>query len=381
MKHKRTHWFLSLALATVLLLGAWQHSQARPNSASVAIEPGSSLTVTCTTSLSVQAARDRKSATLICAPLGGVTATPTQAATATRVGPTPTEIVPTATRPAPTSTVPPNPTGAPPTATPIVGGVRFPIGPFHLEASGAMNNSYWTGGFMDLKRPNDLSILETVHAGGLRVLVHLTGGRSNFQNADGSFNLDMFKAQLDEWRGSELQKYVDNGTVIGHLMIDEPQDTNGNWGGHAFKYEDLEAAAAYSKSIWPNLPAGAGTSPVWLNSASFTWSAFDFASTPYTARKGDAQAFLNSQASAAQAEGLTLYMSINVLHGGNTPGSAVTADQLRSWGTLFINDPRNCGLTMWKWDNSDNGNFFSSPDVAGVLAELNALAATRGGCQ
>ncbi len=380
MKHIRTHWFLSLALATLLLLGAWQHSQARPNSATVAIEPGSSLTVTCTTSLSVKAAKNRKSATLTCASLGGVTATPTQAATATRVVPTPTRVVPTATNPAPTSTVPPNPTQAP-TSTPIVIGVTFPIGPFHLETSGAMNNAYWTGGFIDLKNPNDLSVLDTAHANGLRVLTHLTGGRSGFQNADGSFNLDMWKAQLDEWRGSNLQKYIDNGTVIGHVMIDEPQDTNGNWGGHVFKYEDLEAAAAYSKSIWPNLPTGAGTNPVWLSSASFTWSAFDFAITPYTARKGDPQAFLNSQASAAQAEGLALYTSINVLHGGNTPGSAVTADQLRSWGTLFINDPRNCGLTLWKWDQGDNGGFFSSPDIAGVLAELSALAATRSGCQ
>lgn len=204
---------------------------------------------------------------------------------------------PPPTNPPPTqqpSSQPPTASAAPPFQTPIPGEVRpFFMGPFHLEVPGAMDNIYFSGGFIDLKSPTDLSILAAAktHNPPMHVLVHLTGGRQNFQNDDKSFSLDKFKAELDLWRGANLQPYIDDGTIVGHLMIDEPQDTAGNWGGHAFPYADMEAAAAYSKSIWPNLPTGAGTNAVWASGAPFTWQAFDFVSTPYTLARGEVNSF------------------------------------------------------------------------------------------
>lgn len=314
--------------------------------------------------------------------------TPTATRTATGIPATNTPVPPTATATAippsatPTDTpIPPTvpvPTDAPTVTPTSVSSTGKPIGPFHyLDASHTVYPGFTTS-MMSLNSVDAEARLLEVQALGMHVFVSLQGGRSGFQNPDGSFNLELWKTKEDRFRSVNLQQFIDDGTIIGNMLGDEWHDGS-NWNGQPVPYADIEAAAAYSKSIWPNMPTGGGTNPVFLAGAPFQWVALDFALTPYGTNRGDVNTFLNSQTVAAQAEGLTLYFSINVINGG-TGGANVSAEQLSSWGTLFLNHPTICGLTFWTW-NQDDGAYFRGASISPIIEDLIDLANSKPACQ
>jgi len=69
--------------------------------------------------------------------------------------------------------------------------------------------------------------------------------------------VEMFNQELDLFKDIDLMSYVADGTVVGHLLFDEPQDPS-NWNGAPVPFEDIEAVAAHSKALWPTLPVGVG---------------------------------------------------------------------------------------------------------------------------
>jgi hypothetical protein len=155
-----------IGLAVLLALaGVWQTAQAGALLQTMTLNPGASLTVSCSTVLSVKMASDKKSLTVSCA---AASPTPKPSATATKVSPTKTvtKVAPTATRTRrptrtptmapPTATrtpVPQQPTATPtqpsqPTATPGAGGDTFPaVNSLILgSCSAAVHDRYATTG-------------------------------------------------------------------------------------------------------------------------------------------------------------------------------------------------------------------------------------------
>jgi hypothetical protein len=104
------------------------------------------------------------------------------------------------------------------------------------------------------------------------VIVSLAGGRTLYQNADGSFNLAKWKARIDLFRGYDFAKYVSAGTVIGHYLVDEAACAK-CWGGKTLTYSQMEEMSRYSKSIWPTLPTGVRAPPSLLGSMEATAAA------------------------------------------------------------------------------------------------------------
>ncbi|HCM38036.1 TPA: hypothetical protein DIS61_05275 [Patescibacteria group bacterium] len=249
----------------------------------------------------------------------------------------------------------------------------LPLGPFNPPQ---VEYGYpFTGGFLDLKISTALATLASAKASNMHVFVHFTGGRSNFQTSTGAFDLTKWKAQLDNWKSlvPQIQAYVDDGTITGHMMLDEPQDPN-NWDGNTVPCSDILGAADYSHSaaFWPNMPAGAGTHATWIADQSCDWlsSKFDFTLTPYTYARGQTyQDFLSANLDAASRGGFTFYASLNVLDGGTTKGVEMTQQQIQDAGGYFLCNGAN-GLTMWKWDSV----FFGRTDIQAAMDYLNARA-------
>ncbi|HCM37024.1 TPA: hypothetical protein DIS61_00030 [Patescibacteria group bacterium] len=257
-----------------------------------------------------------------------------------------------------------------PSASPIITKSR-PFGPFNPPTSDF--GFPYTGGFLDLNINTALATLASAKASSMHVFVHLTGGRSNFQTSTGAFDLTKWKTQLDNWKSlvPQIQGFVDDGTIIGHMMLDEPQDPN-NWDGNTVPCSDILGAADYSHSaaFWPNMPAGAGTHATWIADQSCDWlsSKFDFTLTPYTYARGVTyQNFLTDNIAAANRTGVTFYASLNVLDGGTTKGVEMTQQQIQDAGGYFLCNGAN-GLTMWKWDST----FFTRTDIQAAMDYLNA---------
>lgn len=221
-----------------------------------------------------------------------------------------------------------------------------------------------------LRPDSAISRLEAARSAGISLLINLAGGRRHFQEPDGAFSLSLFMQRLGRFQAIDFQPYVADGTVIGHLLFDEPHDPS-NWNGSTVPFEDIEAAAAYSKQLWPSLPAGVGSPPGFLQGGA-PWISLDTAFAQYTARRGDVTAWRNTQVSTAQASGLGLALSINVLSGGNNRGR-VTADQLRDWGSILASEPYICALTMWKYDSS----YFNDPAIADSVTDVAQVAQSR----
>ncbi len=247
------------------------------------------------------------------------------------------------------------------------GGRPLAFGPFHLPTERFAGGPF-TGAFRALRPESARQTLEAARAAGTQLIFNLAGSRRAFQNPDGSFSLERFRARLERFRALDLEPYVEDGTVIGHVLFDEPQDPT-NWGGRPVPLETIEQAAALSKALFPKLPVGIGAPAPFLRG--FRWEALDFAMAQYAARRGDLLGWLREQTTAAEELGLGLALSLNVLAG--SAGGPLPPPQLREWGTLLAQEPSACALLLWKHDDA----YFGRPDVAEVVAEIAAIARSR----
>lgn len=200
---------------------------------------------------------------------------------------------------------------------------------------------------------------------GFKLFIRLTGGKERFQNPDGSFSLGLWKKDLNLLRGFDFGPYVADGTVVGAELINEPNDTH-NWGGTIVSKADLEAAAAYAKSIWPTLPVGAGRSDYVLKYA--PWEHLDFSHSQYAKRKGDVEAWLRQTVGEAKAAGVGLVLSLNFA--GKAP---MTAQEILYYGSALAKETYPCMLTGYQYDAA----YLAQPGMMDAFHSVAAIASSH----
>jgi len=132
---------------------------------------------------------------------------------------------------------------------------------------------------------------------------------------------------VDRYRNVDFSAYIDDGTIVGHFVIDEPQFAS-RWGGKVIPQATVEAAAAYSKQIWPTLPTIVNAPAHWL---------------------------------AASTSGFH----------GNYPGKwAMSAAELRTYGAALLSQSHVCGFGMWEYRSA----YYDRADVKSAMADLSARA-------
>lgn len=229
-------------------------------------------------------------------------------------------------------------------ASVVVSGL--PFGPFHMP------DNQFRRPFTAVMRGAtpatllaDLAVARKAH---LRVLVELVEGPEDVTNPDSTFSLALWERSVDRYRAIDISPYIADGTIIGHFLFDEPRNP-ANWGGVVVPYAEVDSAAAYSKSIWPAMRTGAGSSAVDMESGA-PYTALDFAFTQYRDRKGDLTTWVASQTAAAARSHVGVLLSINVLQ-GTIDDRPYPAARLKLIGTTLAAEPSACGLTMWKYDS------------------------------
>lgn len=241
------------------------------------------------------------------------------------------------------------------------------FGPFHLPETEF--GPPYTGAFRALQPEEFMPILEAARKAGFHLIVNLAGGRHSYQAEDGAFSVERFKQRLDAFSQFDFDPYVANGTILGHMMFDEPQDPS-NWNGAPVPFADIDAAAAYSKKLWPALPVGVGGPPSFLE-AGAPWKALDFGFAQFTTRRGEAQIWLRQEVESAHKAHLSIVVSINILSGNNR--NPVSGAQLAEWGRILVSEPAICGLLMWKYDPA----YLQDPAVQAAIEEISKLARGR----
>jgi hypothetical protein len=211
---------------------------------------------------------------------------------------------------------------------------------------------------------------------GARIMLRFVGGERFYRNNDHSFSLTKWKQRLDRWRNIDFSSYIEDGTVMGHFILDEPHDKT-NWGGNYVSHADLDEMARYSKQIWPTLPTVVRGWPSYLRGYQFKH--LDAAWAQYSARFGPIDEFVRNNVRDAKASGLALVAGLNLLDGGNRESGitghnpskfAMSASQVRSWGGALLAEPYICAFISWKYKAS----YFGRNDITSALTELSKKA-------
>jgi hypothetical protein len=249
----------------------------------------------------------------------------------------------------------------------------FTFGSFDLETHhlGSMHNA-------TLRSPGPsqiVSLLRQIRAKGGRVIIALADPED--YKSGGRFSLSKWKAQVAKFRRVNFKSYIDDGTIIGHYMIDEPDDP-GNWRGSRVSPSTLEEMAKFSKSIWPKMPTIVRVEPGYLKGARHV----DAAWAQYSARRGDARTWIRSQASKARGRGVALVVSLNTQDGGNGSSGrrgysrgkhAMSAAELKKYGSALIGESHACAFFMWKYVSS----YYNRSDIKSAMTALSRQAKSR----
>jgi hypothetical protein len=266
--------------------------------------------------------------------------------------------------PAPAPAPSPSPSPSP---TPVTGSLPFglfntPLEEYSTEFTGTVyvaDPSYIKGR------------LDAAQASQMRMIVRLVGTAQS-KNADGTFSLTKWKAQMDRYRNLGLGTYITGRTFYLHDVVDNPSCTS-CWGGKAISWETVEEMARYSKSIWPSLPTVAWVAPSRLSAATFRWTYLDAGWIQYNTSLGDLRTYLSAELNKAGQEGLGLVVGLNLQHAGGGDTAPMTGSQIKAFGTVLASAPSVCALAAYRHDPA----YLSQTGIRQALDSVSTVAKRR----
>jgi hypothetical protein len=230
---------------------------------------------------------------------------------------------------------------------------------------------------MQQARPDDiLADLAAAKSRGARIVVNFAGGGAKYTDAGRRLDLDLWKARLDRFRpmAAQLNAYVADGTLLGVMILDEPSAKK-RWGGEEVQASTLDEMAAYSKSIFPELPTVVRAAPSELEH--YQWRNLDVAWAQYTVRKGPIDQYVSNEVKAARSEGLGLIVGLNISKGGQGSydaagenGSPMSGAEILQYGRALLDSPYACAFISW----DSRASVIHRPDIASALRDLAAAA-------
>jgi hypothetical protein len=217
--------------------------------------------------------------------------------------------------------------------------------------------------------------LEKARRANARVFISFTGN-SQYNRDENGFSLDKWKRRVDRFRNVDLSSYLADGTILGHLVMDEPNDPH-EWNGKTVSPAQIEEMAKYSKEVWPSMTTFVRAFPDYMKGGQFPH--LDALWFQYLDRWAPLDEFIDKHFSEARPLGLKLVTGLNVINGGSKssgiPGrrrgkNAMSADEIRSWGGKLLDQPNLCAFLLWEYDEA----YLARPDIKAALDDLAGKA-------
>ncbi len=235
-------------------------------------------------------------------------------------------------------------------------------------------------------------LLPMVQEAGMTVSLRISGAHEH-EDREGNFDIDSWKDSIAEWDGAGLTPYIDDGTLIAHMLLDDIL----NYSGRDPTAEELDEMARFSKEHFPGLMTfvrvRASSIPV---PESGRYEHVDAVEAHYRAHDGDIDAYVAREQEHAESMGLLLITGLNMADGGDgssgQPGWlgedegkwAMSADELLTYGTALIEIPDCVIFQAWEYDGEEvwpdgtiGSDYFDQPDNQAALAALGVLAAAH----
>jgi hypothetical protein len=218
---------------------------------------------------------------------------------------------------------------------------------------------------------NLLATLAAIKARGGKVVLGLAGNQKHYVDSKGHFSLTLWKSRIGRFKGINFSSYVNDGTVVGHFLLDEPNDPT-NWHGTTVSGATVEEMARYSKQLWPGMATIVRAEPGYLAKFSVTYRYLDAAWAQYVVWKGSPATYLARNVADAQKKGLGLVVGLNILHGGANR-SKMSASQVKTFGTAMLNSSYPCAFLSWQY----NSTLLSSSSMKDAMSAIRSKAQNR----
>lgn len=259
-------------------------------------------------------------------------------------------------------------------------GVAFGSWGMSNEHLNQVHTGWMAGG--SISPENIISRLKGARARGGRVVIKLSRGGDRYVKSNGRFSLEKWKGLVSRYRRVNLTPFIQDGTIIGHYLVDEPH-REARWGRGGISRKTLEEMARFSKQQWPAMATIVRVAPTWLTDASFRWRHLDAGWAQYRASHGDAGRWIAEETRAAEREGLGLVVGLNVLDGGNGSSRirghsrgkwAMSASEIRRYGAALLSSRRACGFFSW----THQPRYYGRSDIRSAMAEVSRRAKAHG---
>jgi hypothetical protein len=220
--------------------------------------------------------------------------------------------------------------------------------------------------------------LELARRNNTRVLVNFTNNEEHLRGPEG-FSMEKWKARMDRFSAMDLNSYIEDGTLIGHFLLDEPQDRS-NWNGNVVTPAQIDEMGRYSKERWPTMLTVIRAFPDFL--AGYDFQYVDAVRFHFLEQQGPLDSWIDKHFRGARGLGLAIVSGVNALNGGSEnsgiPGRkegkfAMSAAELRTFGEKILAQPDVCAFFVWEWDQA----YVTRPDIKAALADLKAMAENR----
>jgi hypothetical protein len=233
------------------------------------------------------------------------------------------------------------------------------------------------------------TLLPNVQSSGMKVSITMAGGHSHYTDGSGDFDIEMWKDQIDEWEDSGVQDYIDNGTLVGHLILDDIYNF-----ANDVTASQLDDMAEYSQAAFPGLLTIVRQKASGMPTPDGgVYKYVDTVVNQYKAEDGDVEDYAQDEYDAAIALGLGVINGLNLCDGGNgdsgQPGwrtdkitYAMTADEVLTYGAALFDVPNLKMFLMWEYDGDEEwsdgtvgSNYFNQSDFKAAFLELSLIAA------
>lgn len=141
----------------------------------------------------------------------------------------------------------------------------------------------------DLIENGDIEALEIARSCGTKVYVKLEETPDILNKNGVGINIKIIKQKWDDFAGI-IDPYVEDGTIIGHLIADDPHLCD-EWGGTCPTRQNMDELGRISKSHWPALSTILSTIPPYAEN--YTWQFVDKINFPYGFHKGNIDDFID----------------------------------------------------------------------------------------
>jgi len=240
------------------------------------------------------------------------------------------------------------------------------------------------------------TLLPMVENANMKVSLNITGNYSDFDDAEGNFDITLWENALDHYFNNPdisaaTQEYIDNDIVVGIMLLDDIY----NFTGADPTAQELEQMACDMKShinvmTWVREDINEN---LILPNGSFKFSCLDAIGLQYSTRKGSMADYITNQQQAADNLNLDIIAGLNIADGGNGSSGqqgwsgsgyyAMSANEITTYGEAMLNGMDNVIMfLMWEYDGVEHwpdgtigSDYFNQPDLRQALYNLGKLAA------